>query len=343
MKNLCPIEWTPLNQVLFLRQDLLPHTVEHTTTDNYQVLVEAIKKLQIRGAPLIGVGAAMAFALASWQTLTSSLDEFRDDLEQVYQEITASRPTAKNLFTALNKMRGVLYSQTSITATREALKAQATAIMEAEIAYCQKIAKNGVIILPQGGVLTHCNTGALACGATGTALGVIVEAYKMGKVSQVLVDETRPLLQGARLTTFELQQASVPYRLISDNMAAWAMQNNLVQSVIVGADRIAQNGDTANKIGTYGLAILAREHHIPFFVAAPTTTFDISSSSGDDIIIEERDENEVTTFWGNSTSVKGTRAYNPAFDVTPARFISAIISEKGVYYPPYNFIAEDIS
>lgn len=336
-QSLMPIRWMRTNEVRFLRQDLLPYITEYTTTNNYRIICLAIKRLWIRGAPVIGISGAMAIALAAYQARVSSIFQLQKELRPVFKEISQTRPTAKNLFYALERMQRILDNQTSVPTAKKALKIEALSILEQEVSACQKIAQNGALLLPHGNVLTHCNTGSLACSGIGTALGIITKAYEEGLVAQVLVDETRPLLQGARLTAFELKKARIPHRLITDSMAAWAMQNNLVQSVVVGADCIVQNGDTINKIGTYSLAVLARQHHIPFYVAAPISTFDFKAEGGRDIIIEERDGREVTSFGTCVTAPPNTKSYNPAFDITPAELITAIITDKGVFRAPYSF------
>ena len=340
-ENLTPIQWTRTNEVRFLRQDLLPHTIEYHSTDDYRVICSAIKKLWVRGAPTVGISAAMALALAACKSDALSIERFKKDLNKILLKIKSTRPTAKNISTALDEMTKVLNSQTSVLLAKKALKLTAVKLLNEQIESCQKIVANGYSLLPQGGVLTHCNAGPLACCGCGTALGIITKAYHDGQISHVIVDETRPLLQGTRITTFELKKAKVPHFLITDSMAAWAMQKGLVQSVIVGADRIAQNGDTANKVGTYALALLAQEHGIPFFVAAPMSTFDHFATSGKDIIIEEREGTEITSFASCVVAPLGTKTYNPSFDVTPAKLITAIVNEDGIFGAPYDFGKKD--
>ncbi|MCL2474781.1 MAG: S-methyl-5-thioribose-1-phosphate isomerase [Chloroflexi bacterium] len=336
-KTLYAIEWTGDNCVCFLRQDLLPSTIEYVTTADYTVLCKSIKDLQVRGAPVIGITAAYAMALAALHTDSLDYSYFEKQLHTIAIGINATRPTAKNLSYALERMQKVIADCQNVPAARQALIEQARQIAQEEENHCASIAHNGAAVIPQGTVMTYCNAGPLACSGIGTALGVIAQAYKQQKVTGVIVNETRPLLQGARITALELKNMGIPYRLITDNTAAYIMCHGLVDSIVVGADRIARNGDTANKIGTYNLAVLARTHNIPFYVTAPSSTFDADAESKDDIVIEERAAQEVTSFYGIPTAPDTTKVYNPAFDVTPADFITAIISEKGVFYPPYSF------
>jgi len=336
-KTLYAIEWTDDNQVRFLRQDLLPSMVEYTTTTDYTVLCKSIKDLWVRGAPIIGIAAAYATALAALHLGSSNYDYFKEQMQKTTAYINAARPTAKNLSYALGLMQGVIDNYKNVYDAQQALIKQAKQIAQDEENYCASISKNGAAVIPEGIAMTYCNAGPLACGGMGTALGIIAEAYKQRKIKGVIVNETRPLLQGSRITALELKNMGIPYRLITDNMAARIMHQGLVDSVVVGADRIAKNGDTANKIGTYSLAVLAKAHHIPFYVAAPSSTFDADVKSGEDIVIEERTPQEVMAFHGILTAPANTKVYNPAFDVTPADLITAIISEKGVFCPPYYF------
>ena len=336
-KTFYAIDWTENNQVCFLRQDLLPSTITYTITTDYRVLCKAIKNLWVRGAPIIGIAAAYATALAAIQIDSPNYNSFEKQMQNIIVQINATRPTAKNLSHALGRMQNVINNHTDMDNAQKALIEQAKQIAQDEENACAAIAQNGASILPSGVVMTYCNAGPLACSGVGTALGVIAQAYKQGKVRGVVVNETRPLLQGARITALELKNMGIPYRLITDNMAAYIMQQKLVDSVIVGADRIAQNGDIANKIGTYGLAVLAKVHGIPFYIAAPSSTFDHSAQNGQDIVIEERAAQEVTHCGTIANAPPYTKVYNPAFDITSHEYIAAIINEKGVFYPPYSF------
>jgi methylthioribose-1-phosphate isomerase len=283
---------------------------------------QAIRTLAVRGAPAIGVAAAYGVVLGAGGV--------RHRAQQTADYLKTSRPTAVNLFWALDRMMRVADGD----AYAHRLLAEAHAIRSEDAAMCRAIGRHGAALLPaDGGVLTHCNAGALATAEYGTALAVIRAAFEGGKRFTVFVDETRPLLQGARLTAWELAQHGIDHVLVCDNMAGTLMKQGKVRAAVVGADRIAANGDTANKIGTYGVAVLAHAHGIPFYVAAPSSTFDLSLTSGDDIPVEERDPAEVTHGFGRATAPAGTRVYNPAFDVTPARLITAIITERGVIRP----------
>jgi methylthioribose-1-phosphate isomerase len=324
-----------------------------------EVLFEAIKTLAVRGAPAIGVSAAYGLVLAM-QKLTSSddLSEGLKVLAQSAESLSSSRPTAVNLFWALERVRrkaqefvssqpharlprGLSGGQASSQELQEAVLAEANAIYQEDVEMCLRIGQNGEAFIKQNyGILTHCNAGALATAGQGTALSVMFEAHKKGKKFTVYVDETRPLLQGARLTAWELKQAEIDVTVICDNMAGWLMKQGKIDAVITGADRIAANGDAANKIGTYSLSILAREHDVPFYIAAPSSTFDLDIRSGAEIPIEQREASEVTTFAKTQIAPDGINVYNPAFDVTEARDITAIITERGVIENPN---AENIS
>jgi methylthioribose-1-phosphate isomerase len=297
---------------------------------------EAIKMLRVRGAPAIGVSAAYGVLIGVQRTSAASPAEFTAQLNAVCGELATSRPTAVNLFWALERMRllGLAVVDQNGTRRLEALLTEAQTIEAEDRAMCLAMGRVGAAYMPQqGGVLTHCNAGGLATAGDGTALAVIFEAHRQGKQIQVFADETRPLLQGARLTSWELQQRGVPVTVICDNMAGWVMQEGRIQAVVVGADRIAANGDTANKIGTYSVAQLARAHGIPFYVAAPSSTFDLSLPDGREIPIEQRDPREITHGFGRQTVPEGVPVYNPAFDVTPASLIRAIFTEKGAIEP----------
>jgi methylthioribose-1-phosphate isomerase len=297
---------------------------------------EAIKTLRVRGAPAIGVAAAYGVCVGVQTVLSSNAATFGSRLVEVANYLATSRPTAVNLFWALNRMKRVGESMRGRPANEiaAALLTEAQAIHEEDRQMCRAIGRHGAALLFDGqGVLTHCNAGGLATSDYGTALAVFFTAAEAGKTVHVYADETRPLLQGARLTAWELQQRGIDVTLICDNMAAQVMREGRVQAVVTGADRIAANGDTANKIGTYGVALLAAAHSIPFYIAAPSSTFDLSIATGDEIPIEQRDACEVTHGFGRQTAPEGVAVYNPAFDVTPADRITAIICEHGVIRP----------
>jgi len=298
---------------------------------------DAIKVLRVRGAPAIGIAAAMGLVLGVRDSAAEDSAAFLADVRRVSAYLATSRPTAVNLFWALERMERlvVAHPEAAPGDLKALLLTEAQRIAEEDRAMCQAIGRHGAALLSDGdGVLTHCNAGGLATGGGGTALAVMFAAHEQGKAIHVFADETRPLLQGARLTTWELQHAGIPVTLICDNMAAQVMREGRVQSVVVGADRIAANGDAANKIGTYGVSVLAGAHGIPFYVAAPSSTFDMSLVSGDGIPIEQRDASEVTQWGGHTIAPQGVDVYNPAFDVTPAENITAIITELGVIKEP---------
>jgi methylthioribose-1-phosphate isomerase len=330
-----PVEWLG-SSVRFLDQTKLPLEVSFVQTDDHRVLVSALRSLAIRGAPLIGITTAYGIALAALRAGTNDLPGLRNDVEAASAEFAAARPTAVNLFAAIERMRNVLAEATTASAARRSLVEASLALHREDEVMCKAIGRHGAALIPQtAAVLTHCNTGSLATGGIGTALGVITTAAENGKRLTIYADETRPLLQGARLTMWELLQAGLDATLITDNTAAYLMAQRRVDLVIVGADRIASNGDAANKIGTYGLAVLARHHRVPFYIAAPSTTIDARIASGKEIIIEERDGTEVAETFGHRNAPPGSKVYSPAFDVTPAALITAIITEHGVHYPPY--------
>jgi methylthioribose-1-phosphate isomerase len=323
----------------FLRlidQTLLP--VEHLEIDLETVakVFEAIRSLRVRGAPAIGCAAAYGVVIGLQDSVTLPRADFDVQLAEVTDYLASSRPTAVNLFWALDRMRAVAKRESSLTSSEMLLRLleEARAIELEDNEMCSAIGRHGAPLLKDGtGVLTHCNAGGLATAGDGTALAVIFAAAASGKKLEVFADETRPLLQGARLTAWELQQRGVPVTLICDNMAGWVMREGKVQAVIVGADRITANGDTANKIGTYSVALLAKAHGIPFYVAAPTSTFDLTMAAGTQIPIEQRAAHEITHGFGKQTAPTGINVYNPAFDVTPAEHIAAIITEKGLIQP----------
>ena len=318
-----------------LDQTRLP--VEEVWDDytDYRAVAEAIRRLVVRGAPAIGISAAYAVCLAALEHQDRPGD-FRPGLEAALETLAASRPTAVNLFWALDRMRGVLEAQGWNPQAIPALIREAEAIHREDIAMNRKIGKHGASLVPKGArILTHCNAGAIATGGYGTALGVVRAAHAAGHVAMVYCDETRPLLQGARLTAWELVKDGIPATLITDNMAASLMAQGKIDMVFLGCDRMARNGDFANKIGTYGVAVLAAYHGIPFYTVLPSSTIDMSIPDGKHIVIEERDPAEVTRFAGVQTAPEGVGVYNPAFDVTPHRLLTGIVTEKGVIHPPF--------
>jgi len=326
-------------------QTLLPGELKVLEIDDYKVLAEGIRSLRIRGAPAIGIAAAYGIVLGAMQYEDADRDGLTNHLENVANYLIATRPTAINLRWAVERMMNKLksVSSTDLNDIRSSLLAEANQLLEEDINSCKMIGEYGAEILPDSATgLTHCNAGGLATGGYGTALGVIFSALSANKNIKMYVDETRPLLQGARLTTWELQQAGVNTTLITDNMAGHVMSKGDIDFVIVGADRIANNGDVANKIGTYSIAVLADHHNIPFYVAAPISTIDFDAVSGDDIPIEERDPLEVTNWFGESIAPPGTVVYAPAFDITPNDLVSAIITDKGLFYSPYGNLRDKI-
>jgi len=324
--------------VVLIDQKALPGKVRYLTLTDWRDVLGAIKDLTIRGAPAIGVAAAMGIALGALQLPESSVPEARRSFARLCEAFAKARPTARNLFWAIERMQR-RFDETlpsGIAAAKRALVEEAVAIGEEDIEVNRRIGLNGKDFIRDGdNILTHCNAGALATAGYGTALGVIRAAREAGKRLHVFVDETRPVLQGARLTCWELLEDRIPATLITDSMAGFLMAQGRVNLVIVGADRIAANGDTANKIGTYTLAILAKEHGIPFYVAAPLSTIDRSVADGAGIPIEERNPEEVREFHGVRTAPEKVGVYNPAFDVTPHRYITAIITEAGVAKRPF--------
>jgi methylthioribose-1-phosphate isomerase len=361
------------NSVILIDQNALPLEERYVTCRNYQEVISAIKDLTVRGAPAIGVAAAMGAALGAREIPQQSPEKFRRKFFAICDEIAASRPTARNLFWALERMKkcfdetislsektpslfpspfdgggrggGDLYAYALSKRGRKilhsnnlvkALISEAKRVCAEDIEINRQMGKHGSSLIADGdNILTHCNAGALATAGYGTALGVLRAAKEQGKKLHVYVDETRPVLQGARLTAWELKKEKIPATLITDNMAGFLMQQRKIDKVIVGADRIARNGDTANKIGTYSLAVLAQAHKIPFYIAAPISTIDASLKTGAEIPIEERAAAEVTSWRGVQTAPKKMKVYNPAFDVTPARLITAIITERGILKKPY--------
>jgi methylthioribose-1-phosphate isomerase len=321
-----------------LDQTALPGLTLFLEITSPDEVVDAIKRLAVRGAMAIGVAGAYGTLLGAMRARGKDTESITAATREAIKSIGASRPTARNLFWALERMEQVLEEGAGDDpdALVEKLHARADEIAIDTIDTNRLVVEVGQEVIPEGaGVLTHCNSGALAALRYGTAVGVLIEAHHRGKKIHVFVDETRPLLQGSRLTAWELGNAGVPYTLITDNTAAFLMKQGRVDAVITGADRIASNGDCANKIGTYGVAVLARAHSIPFYVAAPGSTVDMACKTGSDIVIEERNPYEVRVCGGCPTAPMGASVYNPAFDVTPAEYVDAIITEKGVLRPPY--------
>lgn len=319
-------------------QTLLPTEEVIRSYTDYRKIGEAIVTMVVRGAPAIGVTAGYAVYFAALEFKQEPIATFRQKMKEACDYLRGTRPTAVNLFWAIDRMSAVIEKaepQDPETITAQ-LKEEADAICAEDIAMCRAMGKNGAALIHHGDtILTHCNAGALATADYGTALGVIRAAMEAEKNISVYADETRPLLQGARLTAYELHKDGIPVTLITDNMAGWMMKQGKINCVVVGADRITRNGDVANKIGTYSVSILAKEHHIPFYVAAPTSTIDFDMLSGDDIVIEERPSDEIKWIKGQQIAPDGIRFENPAFDVTPHQNVTAIITEKGVVYPPY--------
>ncbi|MFO7898081.1 MAG: S-methyl-5-thioribose-1-phosphate isomerase [Planctomycetota bacterium] len=340
------IEWVGEidGHVRLLDQTLLPIERRFVECRDVETVWEAIRSLRVRGAPAIGIAAAMGLVLGVRDGAVADGAELLAEVERVADYLATARPTAVNLFWALDRMKRVAEesSDRPPDEIRRRLLAEANAIREEDRAVCRRIGRHGAELIKDGDtVLTHCNAGALATADYGTALACIYTAHEQGKQVRVFADETRPLLQGARLTTWELMEAGIETTLICDSTAALVMKQGKVNLVIVGADRIAANGDTANKIGTYGLAVLAGEHDVPFYVAAPLSTFDLSLEAGAEIPIEERSGDEITCGFGRRTAPEGVRTYSPAFDVTPAHHITAIVTERGVIsYPTTKAIAE---
>ncbi len=329
------VQWKE-DAVRLIDQRLLPGKVTYLNCHTVEEVAQAIESLAVRGAPAIGITAAYGVALAAQQISASSFDQFYLDLLPSCERLAATRPTAVNLFWAIQRMKTSAQAQAhlAIPVLKKHLLAEADAILSEDIAMNHAIGKWGAdLIQPNWTILTHCNAGALATGGYGTALGVIRSAWEIHKNIAVYADETRPILQGARLTAWELMADGIPVTLITDNMAAHFMQKGTINCCVVGSDRIAANGDVANKIGTYGLALLAKAHDIPFYVAAPSSTVDIEIASGAEIPIEERDPREVSHLAGVAIAPLGVAVANPAFDVTPAKYITRIITEKGCFKP----------
>jgi methylthioribose-1-phosphate isomerase len=331
------LEWIS-EGVRFIDQTRLPTEEIYVTCRTYEEVARAIRDMIVRGAPAIGVAAAMGIALGAQQSRAKDAGSLREEFQHICEVMGETRPTAVNLFWAIRRMQEKFDS----LANRSVEQIKAVLVQEAQQMYVEDIAANeamgrhGATLMPgSGGVLTHCNAGALATCGYGTALGVIRKAVEAGKDIHVFADETRPFLQGARLTAWELMKDGIPTTVIADNMAGAMMKQGKIKAVVVGADRIAANGDVANKIGTYTVAVLAREHSIPFYVAAPWSTVDLNTPTGDQIPIEQRSPKEVTHHAGKQVAPDGVRVENPAFDVTPNKYVTAIITERGIARPPY--------
>ncbi|MDR3791797.1 MAG: S-methyl-5-thioribose-1-phosphate isomerase [Terracidiphilus sp.] len=333
------LNWTA-EGVRFIDQTKLPLEESYVLASTVDQVADVIVTMVVRGAPAIGVSAAYGVALGVRNTKAKTPQEFAPEFDAICKKLASTRPTAVNLFWAIDRMKALFAKLSAAGDTLEQIKektlAEAHAMYEEDIAACKAMGRFGGALLPdEGGVLTHCNAGALATCGYGTALGVIRGAIEQGKKINVYADETRPFLQGARLTAWELMEDNIPTTVICDNMAASLMRQGLIKAVVVGSDRIAANGDVANKIGTYNVAILAKEHGIPFYVAAPWSTVDMATATGDLIPIEERPQVEVTHHGGKQLTPNGVGIRNPAFDVTPSKYVTAIVTERGVLRAPY--------
>ena len=331
------IQWVD-DAVVMIDQRALPHGEEYLTCSDYREVASAIKEMAIRGAPAVGIAAAMGIVLGFGTCSARNEHDMRDHFYRICDEFAKTRPTAVNLFWAIERMKRCFNSSlpSGYPSIKQALKEEAIRICREDIAANKKIGRWGRQFITNGAsILTHCNAGALATGGYGTALGIIRAAREEGKDIHVFVDETRPVLQGARLTAWEMKKENIPATLITDSTAGSLMRKGKINLVVVGADRIAANGDTANKIGTYSLAVLAAENNVPFYVAAPTSTIDRNIRHGDEIPIEERDPEEVLFVGGKKIAPDGVTVFNPSFDVTPNRYITAIITEAGIAKPPF--------
>jgi methylthioribose-1-phosphate isomerase len=342
MNTVRAIEWRE-GKVRFLDQTRLPLEEVYVETDDEAVVAQAIKSLAIRGAPLIGIAAAYGFVLAFNKLQSNDGRTIVAWIEKSTSLFSSTRPTAANLFWAINRMRHAVIdvAGTPLDEMKARALAEAQAMHKEDEEMCRAIGQLGSELLPPAAsVLTHCNTGSLATGGTGTAQSIIATAWEQLKLRHVYIDETRPLLQGSRLTAWELEKLQIPFTLITDNTAGFVMQRGMVNVVVVGADRITLNGDVANKVGTYGLAVLAKYHGIPFYVAAPTSTIDFEMTSGKEIPIEQRSSSEVTQLAGRQIAPPDVDAYAPAFDITPNELVAAIITEKGVLRSPFRMAME---
>jgi methylthioribose-1-phosphate isomerase len=336
---IAPIRWAG-DRLVLLDQTRLPGETVEREFRSWPEVAQAIRALVVRGAPAIGVAAAFGVVLAARSSRAESTEALLADLEEAIKGLAATRPTAVNLFWALTRMRAMAaaHRHLPVPALGERLLAEARVILDEDVAANRALGAHGAALVPAGArILTHCNAGALATAGYGTALGIVRAAHERGRVALVWVDETRPVMQGSRLTAWELHQEGIPHRLIADVAAGALMRQGQVDLVVTGADRIAANGDTANKIGTYALAVLARHHGVPFYVAAPWSTVDPAIPDGRAIVIEERDAVELRRVGGHPTAPADSPVYNPAFDVTPADLIAAIVTERGVHRPPYRF------
>lgn len=319
----------------FIDQSKLPLVEEYIVTDDYERIAEAIEKLEVRGAPAIGIAAAYALALS----IKNVSDEYEIVFSKAYERLASTRPTAVNLFWALNEIKSEFEKNRDTKKLYDKLIHKANEIYLDDFDKCEKMAEFGLqIFQKKSKVLTHCNTGHLVTAGRGTAFGIIQLAFDLGLVEHVFADETRPLLQGSRLTAFELDKSGIPFSIITDSTAAFLMKEGKVDLVITGADRITSNGDAANKIGTYSLAVNCKHHNIPFYIAAPTTTIDVNLRTGEDIKIEERDKSEINSIGGVQITKQNYAVFSPAFDVTPNFLITAIITEKGFHLPPFDFL-----
>jgi methylthioribose-1-phosphate isomerase len=326
------------DQVVMIDQRKLPFKESYVVCKTPTQVIAAIRKMVIRGAPAIGVAAAMGLALGARLVRSQDRVTFEKRFQRICEQMADARPTASNLFWAIQSMQQVIthHPRGSVEQLKQHLRQKADQLLAEDQAINRAIGRQGQVVVEDGAtVLTHCNAGALATAGYGTALGVVRAAWEAGKKIHVLADETRPFLQGSRLTAWELQQDNIPVTLITDSMAGYLMSQGKVQIIVVGADRVAANGDIANKIGTYSLAVLAKENKVPFYVAAPLSTVDLSVATGKDIPIEERDPREVTHSLGRAIAPPGVNAWNPAFDVTPSRFIAGIITEADIARKPY--------
>jgi methylthioribose-1-phosphate isomerase len=331
------IKWEA-DLVYLIDQRKLPRKQEWLICRSIEEVIAAIRDMAIRGAPAIGIAGAMGLVLGARSIQAKEYGTFRGEFLKMATEMELARPTAVNLRWSVERMRALVegMQERRVGEIKAALTRESQIILEEDIEINRRIGQHGLVLIPdKATILTHCNAGALATGGYGTALGVIRAAHEAGKDIRVIADETRPLLQGLRLTTFELMQDRIPAAVIVDGAAGYLMREGRVDLVITGADRITSNGDVANKIGTYQVAVTARENRIPFYVAAPLSTFDITLQRGDQIPIEERDPKEVVTFAGRELGPQGVKAFNPAFDITPSKYISAIVTEQGIIRPPY--------
>lgn len=339
MGAFCTIEWVD-DHLRLLDQRQLPQTIIYCDYRDYSAIAEAIQTMVVRGAPVIGLTAAYGIAVAAQRSTATTAEDLMADLQTAAECLMRSRPTAVNLSWAVNHLLTVAADQTQVgnspDSIRQALLAEAKVMQAADSAICKQLGAHAQALIPsQANVIHHCNTGALVASDYGTALGIVRVAHEQGKQLHVFLDETRPRLQGASLSAFELKTYGIPHTVIVDGASGHVMSTRKIDACLVGCDRVAANGDVANKIGTYNLAIVAKAHNVPFYVACPTSTLDMTLASGDEIDIEERAATEITEVKGQQLTPDNTPVFNPAFDITPADYISAIITEKGIIYPPY--------